>query len=319
MVIWQQKRLVKTIFNFWLHMLNYYNFLNIREDSSESEIKLAYRKLAQKYHPDLYLGEDANQKMALLNEIKNILLNSVKRNEYDKQLSSFNDFLSRRERAERERAERERAERERAERERAKKKYYQSIFVLISIFMVLGIIFSIAIPNLEKSTPIPQDNVDQSEELVPPIPQDNVDQSGKLVPPIPQDNVDQSGDVIHFDVRIEKPLLQKALFDLKSIIEESGMAGAVVDISDCYENNPNKKYCFYLDYSARIFDAHMAQAFNTEAPTVPFFDEDTFLERSYSNYYIHTEARNSMKMTNDSLYTVGEIINEKMPDVFLNN
>ena len=271
MVIWQQKRLVKTIFNFWLHMLNYYNFLNIREDSSESEIKLAYRKLAQKYHPDLYLGEDANQKMALLNEIKNILLNSVKRNEYDKQLSSFNDFLSRRERAERERAERERAERERerAERERAKKKYYQSIFVLISIFMVLGIIFSIAIPNLEKSTPIPQDNVDQS------------------------------GDVIHFDVRIEKPLLQKALFDLKSIIEESGMAGAVVDISDCYENNPNKKYCFYLDYSARIFDAHMAQAFNTEAPTVPFFDEDTFLERSYSNYYIHTEARNSMKMTNE--------------------
>ena len=30
---------IKTIFNFWLHMLNYYNFLNIREDSSESEIK----------------------------------------------------------------------------------------------------------------------------------------------------------------------------------------------------------------------------------------------------------------------------------------
>ena len=31
----------------------YYKILEVEEDASEEEIKLAYRRLAKKYHPDL--------------------------------------------------------------------------------------------------------------------------------------------------------------------------------------------------------------------------------------------------------------------------
>ncbi|GAH21653.1 unnamed protein product [marine sediment metagenome] len=32
---------------------DYYNILEIKKDASEEEIKLAYRRLAKKFHPDL--------------------------------------------------------------------------------------------------------------------------------------------------------------------------------------------------------------------------------------------------------------------------
>jgi curved DNA-binding protein CbpA len=32
---------------------DYYKILEVEEDASEEEIKLAYRRLAKKYHPDL--------------------------------------------------------------------------------------------------------------------------------------------------------------------------------------------------------------------------------------------------------------------------
>ena len=38
-------------------MKNYYSYLNISELSSTDEIKIAYRRLAQKFHPDRYTGE----------------------------------------------------------------------------------------------------------------------------------------------------------------------------------------------------------------------------------------------------------------------
>ena len=79
-------------------MKNYYSYLNISELSSTDEIKIAYRRLAQKFHPDRYTGDDAEEKMKFLNEIKSVLLNQLKKNEYDDQLKSFRSFQEKRER-----------------------------------------------------------------------------------------------------------------------------------------------------------------------------------------------------------------------------
>ena len=40
--------------------MSFYKILHISEDAPDEIIKLAYKGLAQKYHPDRYKGPDAN-------------------------------------------------------------------------------------------------------------------------------------------------------------------------------------------------------------------------------------------------------------------
>lgn len=63
--------------------MNYYEVLHISQDAPEEIIKLAYKGLAQKYHPDRYKGADANQKMVQIREAYEILIDPVKRKNYD--------------------------------------------------------------------------------------------------------------------------------------------------------------------------------------------------------------------------------------------
>jgi curved DNA-binding protein CbpA len=68
---------------------SFYDLLGIDPESEDKEIKRAYRKKAEKYHPDRYLGADpakreyALKQMKELNEAKDILLDSEKRQLYD--------------------------------------------------------------------------------------------------------------------------------------------------------------------------------------------------------------------------------------------
>jgi len=54
-------------------MNEYYRILGLKYGASDKEIKDAYRKLAKKYHPDVYKGNDGDTKMKEINEAYNKL------------------------------------------------------------------------------------------------------------------------------------------------------------------------------------------------------------------------------------------------------
>lgn len=100
-------------------MINFYVLLGVNNNESSQEIKKAYRKLALKYHPDRHQGNahEAEEMMKLLNEAKDVLLNSEKRKEYDAEFYSFQQFQSRQQQ-EAERKQAQQAEQEKNEQEK---------------------------------------------------------------------------------------------------------------------------------------------------------------------------------------------------------
>src|SRR5437899_1049368 len=63
---------------------DYYEVLQVSPNAEEDIIQAAYRRLAQKWHPDRRPGDPAaSEQMRLLNEAYDVLSNSQKRQEYD--------------------------------------------------------------------------------------------------------------------------------------------------------------------------------------------------------------------------------------------
>lgn len=70
---------------------NYYEILGVSKNSSQKEIKEAYRKLAKIYHPDYNDSFDAIQIMQLINEAYDVLSEIKKRKQYDSKLEINNN------------------------------------------------------------------------------------------------------------------------------------------------------------------------------------------------------------------------------------
>ena len=63
---------------------DYYEILGVDEDASEKDIKLAYRRLAKKFHPDLNKTDlKAKEKFIELKEAYDTLIDPVKREIYN--------------------------------------------------------------------------------------------------------------------------------------------------------------------------------------------------------------------------------------------
>ncbi len=66
-------------------MSNYYDELGINRHATGKEIKIAYRALGKKYHPDVHAGDKkfAEHKMKIINIAYEVLSNSEKKKKYD--------------------------------------------------------------------------------------------------------------------------------------------------------------------------------------------------------------------------------------------
>ncbi len=62
---------------------DYYKVMGVAKDSSQQEIKRAYRKLARKYHPDVSKEKDSEEHFKELGEAYEVLKDPEKRTAYD--------------------------------------------------------------------------------------------------------------------------------------------------------------------------------------------------------------------------------------------
>lgn len=70
-------------------MVDYYELLGIKKDATKQEIKMAYRTMAKKYHPDINKDAEASKIIISLNEAKETLLDDDKRREYNSLLDEI--------------------------------------------------------------------------------------------------------------------------------------------------------------------------------------------------------------------------------------
>ena len=67
--------------------MNYYEILEVSPNASQEIIKIAYKNLAKKYHPDTSNEENASEIMQKINEAYEVLSDPEKREEYDMTLN----------------------------------------------------------------------------------------------------------------------------------------------------------------------------------------------------------------------------------------
>jgi len=72
---------------------DYYKILGVDRSASSKEIKKAYRKLAQKYHPDRNQGDKrAENHFKSVNEAYEVLSDAEKRRKYDQLGNAWQDW-----------------------------------------------------------------------------------------------------------------------------------------------------------------------------------------------------------------------------------
>src|SRR5690348_11132939 len=71
---------------------DYYTLLGVRKDAPPGEIKAAFKKLALQYHPDVYKGNDAHERMRLLLAAYQTLNDPEERKRYDARYMEFADI-----------------------------------------------------------------------------------------------------------------------------------------------------------------------------------------------------------------------------------
>ena len=73
---------------------DYYTVLGVDSQASASAIKAAFKRLALQYHPDVYKGEDAQERMRSLLQAYQTLSDPVARKAYDDQHSGARSTIT---------------------------------------------------------------------------------------------------------------------------------------------------------------------------------------------------------------------------------
>jgi curved DNA-binding protein CbpA len=73
------------------NLKNYYEYLELKPDASEEDIRKAYIRLARLYHPD-HNPNPNDRRMIELNHVYETLSNAVKKKEYDKRFKPESSY-----------------------------------------------------------------------------------------------------------------------------------------------------------------------------------------------------------------------------------
>lgn len=74
--------------------MTYYDILEISQNASEEVVRMAYKALAKKYHPDVFKGDpkEAEEKMKQINAAFEVLSDEQKRKQYDDSLKNKRNY-----------------------------------------------------------------------------------------------------------------------------------------------------------------------------------------------------------------------------------
>lgn len=70
---------------------DYYSILGVSKDADAKTIKVAYKQLAKKYHPDISKEPDAEERFKEIAEAYDVVGDEEKRKQYDQFGSSYHD------------------------------------------------------------------------------------------------------------------------------------------------------------------------------------------------------------------------------------
>ncbi len=76
------------------HKLTHYDTLGIERDATDQQVRVAFRNLALKYHPDKYSGQEqvtAEERFQTITEAFNVLSHPSSRDKYDIEISKGTD------------------------------------------------------------------------------------------------------------------------------------------------------------------------------------------------------------------------------------
>ncbi|MBJ8478493.1 DnaJ domain-containing protein [Acinetobacter pittii] len=304
--------------------INYYEILHVSQDAPIEIIRLAYKGLAQKYHPDRYQGKDANEKMQLINEALEVLTNENKRKEFDLKLNAFNqrkqkerDFQEYQKRKkyedfqQQEKNSRDFSKNDDKDQKEAKdfnvnininiskgfyifkpflnlynmiKRNSKKIIISLSILGVAIILISTILSIYE--------NTRYSENIVSegPLPAEQVDETVNTLYASTSESV-STPELVNTTNEQSKvipyrpDLMNKAVQSVINIQEESGIIGVVKEIHDCYINKKEERlYCLFLDLTARMLDSGASQTMGIIRDD--YLMDERVLTRINNNYYI---------------------------------
>ena len=89
-------KIAKKCFSDYSIGMNYYDVFGLPPTASIEDINAAHKALAKKYHPDINSSKDAHEKMTILNQANEVLSDSTRRKEYDKELNINREKLQER-------------------------------------------------------------------------------------------------------------------------------------------------------------------------------------------------------------------------------